>query len=181
MAAPLRVQPTNGKWAGLHPSLACRSMPAPDSSRNALPGGLTCPDANITQNDEAVSFTLAGRRVTNLSFDIDIQCLSTPDGVNPPIWAGTVMSYRPAGFGYTASGGSTAIPASGLMRIQFPVEETFEYPAGSVQATFDFRREQAKVAVYYKGSSTSPTDGTWVTCYSASNVPSSFSVKKLSR
>ncbi len=180
-AAPLRVQPSNGKWGGTHSSLACNSMPAPDSSSNANPGGLTCPDANIAHDEETLAFTLAGRHITKMAFDIEIQCLTSPDGTNPPMWEGTVMSYRPTTFGYTSSSGSTAIPASGLMRIQFPVEETFGYPAGTVQATFDFRRAKPRVAVFYKGSFTDPADGTWVSCYSTANVPSIFGVQKLGR
>jgi len=180
-AAPSRVQPSNGKWGGTHSSLACNSVPAPDSSSNAVPDGLTCPDANIEHDEETVAFTLAGRHITKMSFDVEIQCLSSPDGTNPSVWQGTVMSYRPSTFGYTSSTGSTAIPANGLMRISFPVDDSLDYPAGTVQATFDFRGAKAKVAVYYKGSSTDAATGTWVKCYSAMNVPGVFRVTKLGR
>lgn len=173
------VNPSNGKWGGLQPSAACNRMPAVDTTENALPEG-TCPDANLANNDEVVGFTLSGRHITAMSFDIEIQCLASDNDY----WSGTVMSYRSASeFGYVGSNGSTSIPRNGRMRITFPVEQTVGYPAGTVQATFNFSGRRPQVAIYYKGRSAEVVDGqrSWTTCYSTMNHPSTIGVQKLGR
>ena len=173
------VNPSNGKWGGIQPSAACNQMPAVDTTENALPEG-TCPDANLANNDEVVSFTLSGRRITAMSFDVEIQCLASDTNY----WSGTVLSYRSGSeFGYVGTSGSTAIPRNGRLRITFPVEGTIGYPEGQVQATFNFAGRRPQVAIYYRGRSSEVVDGqrTWTTCYSAMNHPSTVGVQKLGR
>lgn len=178
-SAPARVVPVNGKWAGMSPNLVCRSLPAADTSPSGLPSG-TCADADIQQNDEDVLFTLRSRRVTAMSFDVSLQCRAS----DVPDWTPLTMTYRgTSGFSYVGLNGTTQIPDSGLLRIEFPVEGSpLLYPDGTVKVTFDFRRgPKPKVAIFYKGQDVDAASGITTTCVSDQNQPSVFAVQLLGR
>lgn len=169
-----RVVPSNGKWAGLSDVTSCDTVASGEITDSSMPDELDCA-LPVSGTTEAVDFRIANRRITSLSFDIVIQC--HPSDANN--WSATTMRFTPySGWGYTAVGGgsSTAIPASGLLRIVFPVEETFQYPAGTVRATFDFRGQSAKVAIYYDGTYTEP--GYSNHCVSQMNTPAIIKVRK---
>jgi hypothetical protein len=176
-STPARVVPVNGKWAGLAVNATCASLPAVDTSDNGLPSG-TCADADILQEDEDVLFTLRSRRITSMAFNISVQCRAS----DVPDWTPRTMTYRSAGgFSYVGLNGSTQIPASGLLRIEFPVEGSpMLYPDGTVKVTFDYRRgPKPKVAIYYKGQDIDT--GITTTCVSSQNEPSVFAVQPLGR
>lgn len=178
-STPASVIPVNGKWAGLSANLVCGSLPAVDTSPSGLPSG-TCPDAAIQQNDEDVLFTLRSRRITSMSFDISLQCRAS----DVPDWTPLTMTYRAAnGFSYVGLNGTTQIPNSGLLRIEFPVEGSpMLYPDGTVKVTLDFRRgPKPKVAIYYKGQDVDAATGITTTCVSDQNQPSVFGVQLLGR
>lgn len=178
-SAPVKVVPVNGKWAGMSPNLVCRSLPAADTSPSGLPSG-TCADADIQQNDEDVLFTLRSRRVTAMSFDVSLQCRAS----DVPDWTPLTMTYRgTSGFSYVGLNGTTQIPDSGLLRIEFPVEGSpLLYPDGTVKVTFDFRRgPKPKVAIFYKGQDVDAASGITTTCVSDQNQPSVFAVQLLGR
>ena len=169
-----RVAPTPGKWAGLSSSTSCDSMASPDITETSMPDALDCAPG-VTPATEAVDFKIADRHVTALAFDIVVQCHPS----DTDRWSARMMRFTSAsGWGYTTLGvgTSTAIPSNGLLRIAFPVEETFSYPAGTVQATFDFRGRTAKVSLFYEGTVREP--GFWNHCVSQANRPSVIPVRK---
>jgi hypothetical protein len=173
-AQPDRVAPSNGKWAGLSEVTSCDTVTSSEITESSGPDDLECA-LPVTGTTEAVDFRIASRRITSLAFDVVIQCHAS----DADHWTATTMRFTSSsGWGYTVLGGArtTAIPASGLLRMQFPVEETFGYPAGTVRATFDFRGQGAKVALFYEGTYSEP--GFSNRCVSQSNTPSVIPVRK---
>jgi hypothetical protein len=173
-AQPNRVVPSNGKWAGLSEVTSCDTITSSEITDTSGPDDLACA-LPVSGTTEAVDFRIASRRITSLAFDVIIQCHAS----DADHWTATTMRFTSSsGWGYTVLGGArtTAIPASGLLRMQFPVEETFEYPAGTVRATFDFRGQAAKVALFYEGTYSEP--GFSNRCVSQSNTPSVIPVRK---
>ena len=169
-----RVVPSNGKWAGVQDITTCDTVASTEITESSTPDELACV-LPVSGTTEAVDFRIANRRVTSLAFDIVIQCHPS----DADHWSATSIRFTSSsGWGYVVIGGgsSTAIPASGLLRIRFPVEESFQYPEGTVSATFDFRGQSAKVALYYEGTYTEP--GYSNRCVSQNNVPSVIKVRK---
>jgi len=169
-----RVAPANGKWAGLSEVTSCDTVTSTEITDASGPDALACA-LPATGTTEAVDFRIASRRITALAFDIVIQCHPS----DSDHWTATTMRFTSAsGWGYTVLGGAgtTAIPASGLLRTQFPVEESVQYPAGTVRATFDFRGPSAKVALFYDGTYTEP--GYSNHCVSQMNTPSLIKVRR---
>ena len=150
-AQPNRVVPSNGKWAGLSEVTSCDTITSSEITDTSGPDDLACA-LPVSGTTEAVDFRIASRHIPSLAFDVIIQCHAS----DADHW--------------------TAIPASGLLRMQFPVEETFGYPAGTVRATFDFRGQAAKVALFYEG--TYSERGFSNRCVSQSNTPSVMPVRK---
>jgi len=168
------VDPSPGKWAGLSDVTSCDTVSAPDITLTSTPDALDCA-LPVTGTTEAVDLRIANRRVTALDFDIVIQCHPS----DTDHWTATTMRFTSrSGWAYTPVGGArtTAIPSSGVLRIMFPVEESFQYPAGTVRATLDFRGPRAKVALFYDGTLTEP--GYTNHCVSQSNRPSVIPVTK---
>lgn len=170
-----RVAPLNGKWAGMYDTTSCDSVASPEITDSSTPDELDCA-LPVTGTTELVDFRLANRRVTSLSFDIVIQCHAS----DTDRWTSTVMSFRSApGWGYSPlplGSRSAAIPASGVLRLLVPVEESVQYPAGEVRATFDFRGQTAKVALFYEGTYIEP--GFSNHCISSQNRPSVIPVRR---
>lgn len=170
-----KVVPSNGKWAGLSDTTSCDSVASTEITDSSGPDDLDCA-LPVSGTTEAVDFRLTNRRVTALSFDIIIQCHPS----DSDHWTATVMSFRSApGWGYSPlplGSRSSAIPQSGLLRLLIPVEESIQYPAGDVRATFDFRGPSAKVALFYQGTYLEP--GFSNRCVSQQNVPSVIPVRK---
>lgn len=172
-AQPDRVVPSNGQWAGLSEVTSCDTVTSSEITESSGPDDLECA-LPVTGTTEAVDFRIASRRITSLAFDVVIQCHAS----DADHWTATTERFTSSsGWGYTVLGGArtTAIPASGLIRMQFPVEETFEYPAGTVRATFDFRGQAAKVTLFYQG--TYSESGFSNRCVSQSNTPSVIPVR----
>ncbi len=170
-----RVTPSNGKWAGLSDTTSCDSVASPEITDSSSPDELDCA-LPVSGTTEAVDFKLADRRVTTLAFDIIIQCHAS----DADHWSASTMSFRSApGWGYSpipAGSRTITIPPGGVLRLLIPVEESVQYPAGDVRATFDFRGPSAKVALFYEGIYTEP--GFSNHCVSQQNVPSVIPVRK---
>ena len=170
-----RVEPSDGKWAGLRDITSCDSVTSPDITDASSPDELDCASP-VSGTTEAVDFRIANRRITTLSFDIVIQCHPS----DADHWTATTMSFRSApGWSYSpmpAGSRTVTISPRGLLRLAIPVEETIGYPAGQVLATFDFRGASAKTSLFYQGTYTEP--GYSNHCVSQENVPSVIPVRK---
>ncbi len=179
-AAPIGAQqvvpvvPADGKWAGLRDVSSCDTVDSSDITSTSTPDELDCL-LPISGTTEAVDFRIQNRQITSLAFDVVINCHPS----DTRHWSATSMRFTStSGWGYTVVGGgtSTAIPENGLLRMAFPVEESVQYPAGSVRATFDFRGQSPTVAIFYEGTL---TEGSFSNrCISNRNTPTIIQVRR---
>jgi hypothetical protein len=143
---------------------------------NAAPPA-TCAGAPVP-NVETLAFTLQNRRLTALSMDVQIQCLSSD--ATDRSWVANQLRFGPSDeFNYVGLNGSTAIPASGLLRIAVPVADTIDHVGGRILMTLDFRGAQPKAAVFFDGLHQEA--GYFQRCVSTQNSPSDFTPRLLKR
>jgi hypothetical protein len=145
---PTRVAPVNGKWGATTPGIQCDRTPAEGPITIASMPPSSC-SGNPQPNDEVISFTLKNRRVTALALDLEIQCITSDPGAD---WVGNQLLFRPRNLSYVGLDGSTAVPASGLLRLSVDVEDTFDHVGGRILLTLDFRGTRVKAAAFYSGS-----------------------------
>ena len=163
-----RVVPVNGKWGATTPGIQCDRAAAdgPITIESMPPS--TC-SGNPQPNEEVISFTLKNRRVTALALDLEIQCITSDAGAE---WVGNQLIFRPRSLSYVGLNGSTAVPASGLLRLSVDVEDTFDHVGGRILLTLDFRGSRVKAAAFYSGSH--QEDGYFQVCASTQNQPAVF-------